>query len=164
MRIRAATDADADAIAAPHRWDVTAIRDFMLLFGPLSSVFDLLTFGTLWWLTDAVPSLFRSGWFVESLLTELLVLLVVRTHRPFHRSRPGRLLLGLTLVLVPVTLALPYLPIATALGFAPLPARVLGAMVLITLAYVSAAELLKRRFFARLERRAPDAEPESHGA
>lgn len=160
-----ASDAvDADAIAAPHRWDVTAIRDFMLLFGPLSSVFDLLTFGTLWWLTDAVPSLFRSGWFVESLLTELLVLLVVRTHRPFHRSRPGRLLLGLTLVLVPVTLALPYLPIATALGFAPLPARVLGAMVLITLAYVSAAELLKRRFFARLERRAPDAEPESHGA
>jgi len=76
-----ASDAvDADAVAAPHRWDVTAIRDFMLLFGPLSSVFDLLTFGTLWWLTDAAPALFRSGWFVESLLTELLVLLVVRTH------------------------------------------------------------------------------------
>ncbi|HMM46175.1 MAG TPA: hypothetical protein PKE41_11180 [Candidatus Macondimonas sp.] len=90
---------------------------------------------------------------MESLLTELLVLLVVRTHLPFHRSRPGRLLLGLRLVLVPVTLALPYLPIATALGFAPLPARMLGAVLLITLVYVGAAELLKRRFFARLERR-----------
>ena len=160
-----ASDAvDADAVAAPHRWDVTAIRDFMLLFGPLSSVFDLLTFGTLWWLTDAAPSLFRSGWFVESLLTELLVLLVVRTHLPFHRSRPGRLLLGLTLVLVPLTLALPYLPIAAALGFVPLPARVLGAVALITLAYVGAAEVLKRRFFARLERRRPAQEPAAGSA
>ena len=67
------------------------------------------------------------------------------------------MLLGLTLVLVPLTLALPYLPIAAALGFVPLPARVLGAVVLITLAYVGSAELLKRRFFARLERRSPTA-------
>ncbi len=77
----------------PHRWDIRAIRNFMIVFGLVSSVFDFLTFGVLLFLVKATPEVFRSGWFIESVLTELLVALVVRTRRPFYRSRPGRWLL-----------------------------------------------------------------------
>src|SRR5678815_4162041 len=93
----------------------------MVIFGLVSSIFDFLTFGILLFIFHASPEKFRTGWFVESLLTELVVALVVRTIRPFYRSRPGKLLLFATLGLVPVTLALPYLPFAHALGFVALP-------------------------------------------
>jgi Mg2+-importing ATPase len=125
------------------------IGRFMVEFGVLSSLFDFLTFGLLLGVFAATPEEFRSAWFVESLLTELAIALVVRTARPFFRSRPGKLLLGSTLALVPLTFALPYLPFAHVLGFTPLPLLVLASLVVITLLYVAAAELAKRRFYRR---------------
>ncbi len=147
-----ATDrVDEEAVQTPHRWNVAAIRRFMITFGLISSVFDGLTFALLLWLTDGAPAHFRTGWFVESLLTELWVLLVVRTARPAWRSRPGTLLWRLTLLLTGVTLALPYLPGSGALfEFTPLPGDVLAAVLAITAAYLICTELAKRRFFAGL--------------
>jgi Mg2+-importing ATPase len=136
---------DPELVAQPPRWDVRFIAVFMIEFGALSSLFDAATFGLLLVPFAAGPALFRTGWFVESLLTELAIAMVVRTRRPLHRSRPGRVLLATTLVLVPLTLAIPYLPLAGVLGFTPLPPALVAALLAITAAYVAAAELLKRR-------------------
>ncbi len=113
---------DPELIERPRRWDARFIGRFMVEFGLLSSVFDLLTFGTLLWLFHASTDVFRTAWFVESLLTELVIALVVRTRRPFFRSRPGTILLASTLVLAAITPVVPYLPFASSLGFVPLPA------------------------------------------
>jgi Mg2+-importing ATPase len=121
----------------------------MVLFGLVSSVFDFLTFGALLWLFQATPTEFRTGWFIESLLTELMVALVVRTRGPFWRSRPGHLLLASTAAVTALALALPYLPFVSVLGFVPLPASMVLAMIVLTLAYVAAAEAAKRFFYRR---------------
>jgi Mg2+-importing ATPase len=145
-----ATDSvDPEQLDRPRRWDLRFIGRFMVEFGLLSSLFDLLTFGALLWLFQASVTEFRSAWFVESLLTELVIALVVRTRRPFYRSRPGDALLWSTLALAVVAPAIPYLPFAPALGFAPMPAALVLAIVVITACYVVATEGLKRRFYAR---------------
>jgi Mg2+-importing ATPase len=140
---------DRELVDRPRRWDMRFIGLFMVEFGVLSSLFDGLTFAALLGLFPSTPELFRTGWFVESLLTELAVALVVRTRRPFFRSRPGAVLLVTTLVLIPAACAIPYLPHAGVLGFVPLPAGLLGTLAGITVCYVAATELLKRRFYAR---------------
>jgi Mg2+-importing ATPase len=145
----AGDNVDAEWIETPHRWDVRFIRNFMIVFGLVSSVFDFLTFGVLLLLLRATPELFRSGWFVESLLTELFVAMVVRTRRPFLRSRPGRWLLVSTLAVAGVTLAIPYLPFRGLLGFVPLPLPVMAMVLAITASYVLATEAVKRLFYAR---------------
>jgi Mg2+-importing ATPase len=145
-----ATDrVDASAIERPRRWDVKFIRSFMFNFGLLSSVFDFLTFAVLYFMLAASPELFRSGWFVESVVSASLVVLVVRTRGPFWRSRPSTALTLSTLLVVCVTVALPYTPLGQIFGFAPLPALFLGLMALIVLIYVGSAELLKRAFYRR---------------
>ncbi len=138
---------DPEWVAKPERWRMRFIGRFMVEFGLLSSAFDFLTFGTLLYLFHSPPALFRTGWFVESLLTELVVALVVRTRRVFFKSRPGRLLLVLSLVLMPIAFAVPYLPGAGVLGFVPLPAPLALALIGITVLYVVSAELLKRWFY-----------------
>jgi Mg2+-importing ATPase len=140
---------DPELASRPRRWDLGFIARFMTEFGALSSVFDFLTFGLLLGVFHAAPELFRTGWFVESVLTELIVALIVRTRRPFFRSRPGNLLLGLTLVLIPVSLAIPYLPRAGVLGFVPLPAALIGSLVVVTALYAASAEVLKWWFYRR---------------
>ncbi len=140
---------DPEAVATPRRWDTAFIRDYMVLFGLVSSLFDFLTFGLLLWVFQAAPEQFRTGWFIESLLTELVIALVVRTRRPFWRSRPGKLLLASTVAVIALALALPYLPFMSLFGFVPLPAPMLLAMIVLTLAYVAAAEAAKRYFYAR---------------
>jgi Mg2+-importing ATPase len=119
----------------------------MVEFGILSSVFDILTFGILIAIFHAGPDLFRTGWFVESLLTELVVALTMRTRRPFFRSRPGRVLLLSTLALIPFAVAIPYLPVAAVFGFVPMPGMLAGTVVAITLAYVAATEAQKKWFY-----------------
>jgi Mg2+-importing ATPase len=125
------------------------IRDYMVLFGLLSSLFDLLTFGALLWVFQAAPETFRTGWFIESLLTELVIALVVRTRRPFYRSRPGNWLLIATAVVMAIALVLPYLPFSSIFGFVPLPAPLMLGMIALTLAYVFAVELAKKWFYSR---------------
>jgi Mg2+-importing ATPase len=138
---------DPELVALPRRWDMRAIGRFMLQFGALSSLFDFMTFGVLIGLFHADPQLFRSGWFVESLLTELVIALVVRTRRRFYRSRPGRFLLISSCGLIALTLLLPVLPGADLLGFTPLPPALYLLLLLITASYVLAAELAKARFY-----------------
>ena len=145
----AGDNVDPEWVRAPRRWNIRFIRNFMVVFGLTSSAFDALTFVTLLVLFRAGPDLFRTGWFVESLLTELLVALVVRTRRPFTRSRPGRWLLVTTAAMTAVTLALPYLPLNALMGFVPLPAPVLIVLAGTSILYVLAAEGVKRRFYAR---------------
>jgi Mg2+-importing ATPase len=141
---------DPELVDRPRRWDIGFIARFMVVFGLVSSVFDVLTFGVLRWGFAADQTVFRTAWFVESLLTELAVALVVRTRRPFFQSRPGTLLLTSTAAVGLVTFAMPFLPLASFFGFVPLPAAVLGTITLITVLYVAATELAKRVFYERI--------------
>ncbi|MCE7980132.1 MAG: magnesium-translocating P-type ATPase [Caldilinea sp. CFX5] len=145
----AGDNVDEELVQTPQRWNITFIRNFMVVFGLVSSVFDYLTFGVLLFLFQTAPDEFRTGWFIESLLTELVIALVVRTRKPFYRSRPGRLLWLSTLVVTAITLALPYLPFAPLFGLVPLPAPLFFTLLLITALYVTGAEIAKRFFYAR---------------
>jgi P-type Mg2+ transporter len=138
---------DREMVARPERWDMRMIGRFMVTFGLLSSLFDILTFAVLMGLFHAAAPLFRTGWFVESLLTELVIALVVRTRQPFYRSRPGRLLLWSTALVAALAIAIPYLPTVGVLGFVPLPGPLLVTLVGITALYVAAAEGTKKWFF-----------------
>ncbi|MCC7009496.1 MAG: magnesium-translocating P-type ATPase [Acidobacteria bacterium] len=144
---------DPELVDAPRRWDMRFIGRFMVEFGILSSIFDALTFALLWFVFRATPAAFRTTWFLESLLTELAVALVMRTRRPFFRSRPGRLLLLSTAVLMVGALVLPYLPHSTSFGFVPLPAPLVLTVAAITMLYVVAAELQKAWFYRREDHR-----------
>jgi Mg2+-importing ATPase len=135
---------DAHQLDRPQRWDTAAVRRFMLVFGLTSSVFDLLTFWLLLHVFQAPVAEFRSAWFVVSVLTELAVLLVLRTRRPAWRSRPSRLLWVTTAVVAAVATVLPFLPpVARVLGLVPLPGALLGAAIGVVLVYVAVTEGLK---------------------
>jgi Mg2+-importing ATPase len=138
---------DPELVERPRRWDLAFIGRFMVEFGLLSSIFDVLTFVVLLRVFHATVEVFRTAWFVESLLTELVIALVVRTRRPWFRSRPGSVLLVTTVALCVVSVAIPYLPLVDALGFVPLPAPLLLALGTITVLYVVAAERTKRWFY-----------------
>jgi Mg2+-importing ATPase len=140
---------DPELVDRPRRWNMRFIGHFMVEFGTLSSLFDFVTFAALLGLFAATPALFQTGWFVQSLLTELVVALIVRTRRPSWQSRPGSLLLCLSLAIIALTMAIPYLPAVGWLGFTSLPARVMAALVVITAAYAGATEIAKRRFYRR---------------
>jgi P-type Mg2+ transporter len=143
-----ATDTvDEVMIEKPHRWDIGFIRRFMVVFGILSSVFDYCTFGVLLLVFGADPGLFRSGWFVESVASASLIVLVVRTRKTFFRSRPSRKLLAATCAVVVAALLLPYSPFASLIGFKPLPVQFLAWLILIIAAYVLSAEGMKKAFY-----------------
>jgi Mg2+-importing ATPase len=137
---------DPEQIHRPRTWDLRSIRNFMIVFGLLSSCLDILTFATLRLGFGAGATLFRSGWFIESTVTELAVMLVLRTNRPLWRSRPGSALLGSSIAVAAITIALPYTPLAGPLGLTAVPARILAALVGLTAVYVLANEAAKRRF------------------
>ena len=141
---------DREQVERPPRWDMRAIRNFMITFGLVSSLFDAVTFAALLALAGEVVDLFRTGWFVESLATEVLAMLVIRSRRPFFRSRPGRLLLGATLAVLAAAVVLPYLPLGHLFDLVPLPWPVLLTLFGITAAYVLASELTKQALLRRL--------------
>lgn len=141
----ASDSVDPELVAAPPRWNISRVRRFMLMFGAISSLFDVVTFVTLLYGFGAGAELFRTGWFVESLLTELGIVLVLRTRRPAMRSKPGRWLAVSTAAVVAITLALPYSPLAAPLGFVALPGAVLAALLAIAAAYLLCSEAVKRR-------------------
>ena len=147
----AGDNVDPEWVVKPRRWNTKFIRNYMVLFGLVSSLFDFLTFGILLLLFRASPEEFRTGWFIESLLTELVIALVVRTRHPFFRSRPGTLLLVSTVVFIVITLVLPYLPFSSVFGFIPLPAPLLLTVIGLTAVYVLATELAKTYFYSRAE-------------
>ncbi|MFL6680341.1 MAG: magnesium-translocating P-type ATPase [Burkholderiaceae bacterium] len=146
-------EVDAVETAHPHDWDPRFIRRFMLVFGPLSSAFDL---GTFWLLRsgfDADAALFRSGWFVESLATQVLVIFVLRTRGAPWKSRAHPALACGAIAVVAMAVALPYTPLASPLGFVPLPPALLAAIAGMTGAYVACTEVAKRLFHRHRARR-----------
>jgi Mg2+-importing ATPase len=145
----ASDNVDLEMVEKPRRWNTKFIRNYMVLFGIVSSIFDFLTFGTLLLLFRASPDEFRTGWFIESLITELVIALVVRTRHLFWRSRPGKLLLATTLIFIGIALVIPYLPFISVFGFVPLPASLMLAMLGLTALYVLATEVTKKFFYSR---------------
>lgn len=144
-----ATDSvDQELIDQPKRWDIGFIRKFMLTFGFISSLFDYLTFGALLFTLHASQDQFRTGWFVESVISASVIVLVIRTRRSFFTSRPGGYLVLATVAVAGTTLLLPYLPIAAALGLTPMPPVFLLMLAAILAGYVVTAELAKRRFYS----------------
>jgi Mg2+-importing ATPase len=130
---------DEEKTARPERWDVASIRDFMLVFGLVSSTFDLLTFGVLLLMHASVDE-FRTAWFVESLLTELGIAFVVRTARPFWKSRPSTAFMAASISIAAVALGLPYSPLGRIFGLVPLEARWVALLIGITAAYLATSE------------------------
>ena len=145
----AGDNVDPEILKKPRRWNTKFIRDYMVLFGLVSSIFDVLTFGTLLFLFRSSPVEFRTGWFFESLITELVITLVIRTRHLFFRSRPGKLLLVSILAFIGIALVIPYLPFLSVFGFIPLPLPVLLAMLGLTVLYVLVTELTKKYFYSR---------------
>jgi Mg2+-importing ATPase len=147
---------DPEQLVAPAHWDIAFIRRFMLFFGPLSSMFDFVTFALMLWVLHAGPDLFRSGWFVESLATQLLVIFAIRTRRiPFWRSRPSVPLAAASIALVLVAAMLPLSPLAPVLGFAAPPPAFYAALAAMVVAYLGLVEAGKRIFFRTRAVRAP---------
>jgi Mg2+-importing ATPase len=143
---------DPELLARPSHWDIRFIRRFMLFFGPISSLFDFATFAIMLGPFDAGPALFRSGWFVESLATQTLVVFVIRTRRsPFWRSHPSGLLLVAVLGVIAVGAYLPFSPLASDLGFTALPADFFAVLVGLVAVYLALVDFAKRRFFALVE-------------
>ena len=139
---------DEELLRRPEHWDIGFIRRFMAFFGPISSLYDFGTFAVMLFVFHAHGPLFRSGWFVESLATQSLVVFLIRTRRvPFFSSRPSRPLLATTLGVVAVGIAIPYSPLAHVLGFQPLPLLFLLILSGMTVTYLGLVELGKTLFF-----------------
>jgi len=144
---------DEELLERPEHWDVGFIRRFMLFFGPISSVYDFATFAVMLWVFHAGAPLFRSGWFVESLATQALVVFVIRTRRsPFFRSRPSRPLVAATFLVVGVAAALPFSPLASTLGFRSLPLGFLAILAGMVVTYLALAETGKHFFYRHVQR------------
>ncbi|MDH5703634.1 MAG: magnesium-translocating P-type ATPase [Aigarchaeota archaeon] len=147
-----ATDSvDREMVEKPRRWDIKFIRKFMLTFGILSSVFDYLTFGALLFILQATPDQFRTGWFLESVVSASSIVLVIRSRKPFFKSKPGKYLLTTTLLIAGVTLILPFVPLAGIFGFQGLPISFLLTMGIIVVLYIIAAEAAKKIFYRRVK-------------
>jgi len=139
---------DEEQLRRPSHWDIGFIRRFMIFFGPLSSVFDFITFAVMLWVFHSGPAQFRSGWFVESLATQTLVIFAIRTRRvPFFRSHPSLPLTLAALGIVTIGTLLPATPLAHTLGFQPLPGAFFAALVGMIAAYLTLIEIGKRIFY-----------------
>lgn len=138
---------DPAFVRKPRKWDIAAVRRFMLAAGPVSSLFDLVTFAGLLWLFRATEAGFHTGWFVESLVTQTIVLLVIRTAGNPFRSRPSGWLLAAVVGVCVVAVVLPFAPFAAALGFEPLPAGVLAFLAAVAGCYLTVMGAVKRWFF-----------------
>lgn len=138
---------DEEVLQQPKKWNISLIRRFMFLFGAQSSVFDYLTFAALLLVFKVQQSAFQTAWFIESVITEVLILLVIRTTRRAWRSRPSPWLLWTGIFVIAATLSLPYWPFADLLGFEPLPPGLLAGMAGIAVLYALLSEYVKGRFF-----------------
>jgi Mg2+-importing ATPase len=135
---------DAEYLEKPKPWNIDAIRRFMLIFGPVSSIFDFITFGVLLFFFRSSEVLFHTGWFLESLCTQTLVIHIIRTSKlPFIKSRPSRFLVLMSLFIVSVGLAIPFSPIGHYLGFGRPSTALLLALGAIVIAYLLMTQMIK---------------------
>jgi Mg2+-importing ATPase len=145
---------DPDRVSRPQRWNIKDIQRFMVVFGLISSAFDLVTFAVLLLVFHADQATFQTSWFIVSLLTELAVVLVLRTHKPALRSRPSDLLLWSTLAVAVATLAIPFLgSLSSVFGFVPLSALQMGTVIAIVMGYIAATEAAKAWFYGHKSKR-----------
>ena len=142
---------DPALLRRPKRWQIGFIRQFMMIIGPISSIYDFLTFGVLLWVFHASTNapLFHTGWFVESLATQTLVVFVIRTTGNPFKSRPSRPLLMSVLAVVAIAGALPYTPMGTLLRLTPLPTSLLGAIAILSATYLMLVQAVKTWFYRR---------------
>jgi Mg2+-importing ATPase len=152
---------DPETLARPAAWDIKFVRHFMYIFGPLSSIFDFITFWILLSLLHAGPTEFRTGWFVESIATQTLVIYVIRTRRtPFFRSRPSLPMLLVPTAAAAVGIVLPFTGLSHVLGFTPLPAEFFLVLVVLIVVYLVLVDVAKSVFYrAQAERQAPSPPP-----
>jgi P-type Mg2+ transporter len=142
---------DPALLHRPKRWQIGFIRQFMMIIGPISSVYDFMTFGILLWVFQASANapLFRTGWFVESLVTQTLVVFVIRTVGNPFRSRPSRMLLISVFAVVAIAVVLPYTLVGSLLQFTPIPASMLGAIAALAATYLLLVQIVKLWFYRR---------------
>jgi P-type Mg2+ transporter len=146
-----ATDnVDKEMTDVPRRFNMKFIRNFMLTFGLISSVFDFATFSILLLVMHATTEQFRTGWFLESVISASIIVLAIRTRRPIFKSKPGKYLLISTLLILIVTLFLPYTPLSTIFGFKPLPFTFLLVLAAIVILYIVVVEIAKKIFYKRI--------------
>jgi len=147
-----ATDnVDDEMIDHPRRWDIKAIRKFMITFGLVSSLFDYLTFGLLLLVLHVNEGQFRTGWFLESVISASIIVLVIRSRKPFFKSKPGKYLLVATLSIAVITIILPFTSIGNMFGFSPLSFTTYLLLLLIVILYIIAAEVTKSIFYKRVK-------------
>ena len=147
-----ATDrTDEEMVNRPRRWNISFIKKFMVTFGLISSVFDYLTFGVLLLILHAAPDQFRTGWFMESVISAAIIVLVIRSRRPFFKSRPGKYLFIATISIVIATLIFPFTPIGKIFDFVPLPMSFLMILGIIMVLYILMAELAKNIFYRKID-------------
>jgi Mg2+-importing ATPase len=142
---------DAALLHRPKRWQISFIRQFMMIIGPISSLYDFLTFGVLLWVFHASTnaSLFHTGWFVESLATQTLVVFVIRTAGNPFKSCPSRRLVWSVCAVVAIAAVLPYTPVGSLLRFTPLPLSLLGAIAFLAVTYLWLVQVVKTWFYRR---------------
>lgn len=142
---------DEEMIEHPGRWDMKFIRQFMLVFGTISSTFDFVTFASLILIFKSSAEQFRTAWFTESVVSACLIVLVVRTRKPFMLSRPGKILVIANVLVSLAAIGVPYTPLAPLLGFEPLPASIIAVLLAIVAAYVLTAEISKKFFYRKFK-------------
>ena len=140
---------DAEIVEKPRRWDIKFIRRFMIVFGLLSTIFDYITFGTLLFILHSSSNQFRTSWFMESVISASLVVLVIRTRKSLFKSKPRIYLLLSTLLTIIFTLCLPFTPIGSLFGFVPIPISFLLIIGAIVLVYIISAEFVKKIFYRK---------------
>lgn len=142
---------DEDYLKKPKRWNLKMIASFMVFFGLISSIFDFLTMGVLLLLLNADPQTFRTAWFLESVLSEIVITFAVRTKKSFWASKPSKMLVYSSILTVGLTLILIYSPIGFLFEFNQLPVQLLSYIALIMVSYFTIAEIAKKRFYKKHE-------------
>jgi Mg2+-importing ATPase len=147
----AGDNVEPEMIDKPQKWDIKLIKKFMLTFGLISSFYDYLTFYVLIYILHANTEQFRTGWFIESVVSAAAIVLVIRTRRPFYKSSPGKFLLLSTVLIILLTLNLPHLPFSGLLGFTALPPHFLPVVLTLVFFYALTAELAKHFFYKHIK-------------
>ena len=145
----ASDNVDEEQLDKPGKWNLKFIRNYMIIFGIHSSLFDVITFSTLLYFLKVKEATFQTGWFIESIVTELFILFIIRTHKNFFKSTPGKYLFLLSIAGLILTISLPYLSFAHTIGLVPLPFNYMATMLLIVVVYIITADILKVWFFKK---------------
>jgi len=145
-----ADEVDAEDLIKPQGWEVDKIKKYMFFYGPISSLYDFATYGIMYWVFSARNGLFQTGWFVESLITQILVVFVIRTSRtPFWKSRPSLALVLGCLGILAVAVVIPYLKVGKAIGFVPLPPGYFVVLLILAATYLGLVEVVKAKVLKR---------------